>query len=539
MTRAMKSLGILIALLALAAPGVCAAPQQVTLLHVNDTHSHLPPWGTKDASLDGTLGGIAKAATIVGAQKAANPEAIFVHGGDLMNGDLFFNEYLSVPELRLLQGLGLDVIVPGNHEFQYGPEFLAGVLDFTWPAGEGAVPVVASNIDISGYPQLGAWMRPTVVKEAGGVKVGFFGLTTPFDALERPAPVVIGTDLAGAAAAAVTTLRAQGAQVIVGIAHVGLDLSRQIASSVPGIDVIVNGHDHVALLEPESVEGPDGGTTLIVSAGEYYRWVGRLTLSVDGDAVSLVDYELLSAGASAPALPQVEAVVATLQAGIVARYGEVYHQQLAVADRPILEDWDPRHNKRDTALGNLFTDAYRAAGNTEIAIEALGFLDEGMPAGPIVGADVFRSMAYGKPQADPATGGYIVRPFRLATFRLYGAELLRALEFALASGHDLFPQVSGMQLEFDSSRPPGSSRLVAGTVRVGDQPVSPSQLYTVTGNEGLVMFLSELGLTPHDVQPLDVSAFDAARSLVEARGVLGPVVTGRIRDVAAIPGKTK
>ena len=238
--------------------------------------------------------------------------------------------------------------------------------------------------------------------------------------------------------------------------------------------------------------------------------------------MSLVDYELLSAGASAPALPQVEAVVATLQAGIVARYGEVYHQQLAVADRPILEDWDPRHNKRDTALGNLFTDAYRAAGNTEIAIEALGFLDEGMPAGPIVGADVFRSMAYGKPQADPATGGYIVRPFRLATFRLYGAELLGALEFALASGHDLFPQVSGMQLEFDSSRPPGSSRLVAGTVRVGDQPVSPSQLYTVTGNEGLVMFLSELGLTPHDVQPLDVSAFDAARSLVEARGCSAP-----------------
>lgn len=537
MTRALKSLGILFVLFTLAAPGVCAAPQQVTLLHVNDTHSHLAAWGPKDADLDGTLGGVAKAAAIIGAQKTTNPNALFVHGGDLMNGDLFFNEYLGVPEFRLLQQVGLDVFVPGNHEFQYGPEFLAGVLDFTWPGGAGGVPIVATNIDVSGYPALGLWMTPTVVKDAGGVKVGFFGLTTPSDALARPAPVVIRADLADVAAGAVAKLRADGAQVIVGVAHVGLDVSRDIAAAVPGIDVIVNGHDHVALLEPESVERPDGGTTLIVSAGEYYRWVGRLTLSVEGDAVSLVDYELLSAGASAPAVPEVQAVVEALQAGIVERYGDVYHQQLAVADRAILENWDARHAKRDTALGDLFTDAYRDCGHTEIAIEALGFLDEGMPAGPIVGADVFRSMAYGIPQAAP-TGGYIVRPFRLATFSLYGGELLGALEYALASGRDLFPQVSGLRLEFDSTRAPGS-RLLVETVRVGDQPISPSRLYTITGNEGLVMFLAELGLTPHDVQWLDVSAFDAARALVQARGALGPVVTGRIRDVAAIPGKTK
>jgi 5'-nucleotidase len=401
------------------------------------------------------------------------------------------------------------------------------------------VPVLGTNIDITGYPALGLWMSSTVIKDAGGVKVGFFGLTTPFDALERPYPVVIRTDLAVVAAEAAAKLRFEGAQVVVCVAHTGLELSREIARTVPGIDVILNGHDHVALAKPEAVERPGGGTTIIVSAGEYYRWVARLRLSVNGDRVSVVDYDLLGADADAPALPEVQAVVDYLKAGIVARYGDVYHQQLARANKPISESWDPRHDKRDTALGNLFTDAYRDCTNTDIAIEATGFLDEGLPSGPIVGAEVFRSMSYGIPEPDPALGRYIVKPFRLATFRLTGAELMASLEIAVSSSVDLFPQVSGLSFTFDSSRPFGN-RVLVDSLRVGNRRWDPEQLYSVTANEGLVMFLPNLGITPRDVSVLAISAFDAARAaLAEQRGVLNPVVTGRIRDVASIPGQSR
>ena len=340
MKRALRPLVIVLALLAVAMPTAFAAAQQpVTLLYVSDTHSHLAAWGPKDANLDGTLGGLPKAAAIVAGEKRSNPDAIFVHGGDLMNGDLFFDEYLGVPEFTLLQQVGLDVFVPGNHEFQFGPEFLAGVLQATWPAG-GGVPVLGTNIDITGYPALGAWMSSTLIKDAGGVKVGFFGLTTPFDALERPAPVVIRTDLAVVAAAAAAELRSEGAQVVVCVAHTGLELSREIARTVPGIDVILNGHDHVALAQPEAVKRPGGGRTIIVSAGEYYRWVGRLRLSVNGDRVRVVDYDLLGTDAAAPALSEVQTVVDWLKADIVARYGDVYHQPLAWAHKPISKSWD-------------------------------------------------------------------------------------------------------------------------------------------------------------------------------------------------------
>ena len=91
-----------------------AAPTQITLLHVNDTHSHLAPFGPKNLQLSGTVGGLTKAASIIAAERAADPSALFVHGGDLMHGDFFFTEYLGVPELQLLQALGLDAMVLGT-----------------------------------------------------------------------------------------------------------------------------------------------------------------------------------------------------------------------------------------------------------------------------------------------------------------------------------------------------------------------------------------------------------------------------------------
>lgn len=528
----MKTLPMLVVVtLGLAVGTASAAPTQITLLHVNDTHSHLAAWGPKDANLDGTLGGLAKAAAVIAGEKARDPHALFVHGGDFMNGDPFFNEYLGVPELQLLESLGLDVLVPGNHEFQFGPDFYAGVLSATWPAG-GGVSIVGTNLDLAGYPALGTWISPTVVKDAGGVKVGFFGLTTPFDPLEQPAPVVIRSDLDAVAATAVAQLRAQGAEVVVCLAHLGMDLSRQLAASVPGIDVIVNAHDHVALAQPVQIARPQGGTTFIVSAGSYYRFVGRLRLSVDGAQVSLVDYALVGVDAATPRLPAVQAVVGSLEVGIVARYGDLYHEPLAWADAPIPAESDPRHAKRDTAIGDLFTDAYRRWTGTDLAIEASGFLDEGLPQGTIVGADLFRSMSYGLPQLDPAAGRYIVRPFRLATFRITGAQLLAGLEIALATPGGLFPQVSGVRFDYDSTRPAGQKILV-GTVHIGGHRLVPDKLYTATANEGLLLFLPALGVQIQDVTVLPDSAQAAVRELVELRGVLEPATSGRIRDVAA------
>ncbi|MGE5236813.1 MAG: metallophosphoesterase, partial [Acidobacteriota bacterium] len=121
MTLAMIPL-VLGLLLAAALPAT-AQPVQITLMHLSDTHSHLAAWGPKDANLDGTLGGLPKVAAIVAAERISDPNTLFVHAGDVMDGDFFFNEYLGVDEFLLLREIGLDAFVPGNHEWRFGPGF--------------------------------------------------------------------------------------------------------------------------------------------------------------------------------------------------------------------------------------------------------------------------------------------------------------------------------------------------------------------------------------------------------------------------------
>ncbi len=518
-----RSLVLLFLLLTLAA---FAAAQQITLLHVNDTHSHLDAWGPKDANMDGTLGGLAKASTVIMSEKVADPQALFVHAGDLIHGDPFFNQYLGVPELQMLQGLGITAMAVGNHEFQYGPAFLSAVLN----AAGTTFPLVSSNLDLTGYPVLGNWVVPTFLTQANGVKVGFFGITTPFDAIEQPSPVKIHQDIFGDAGTAVSQLRGAGAQVVVCLCHIGMDYSTAMAQAVPGIDVIVNAHDHVAISQPKMV-----GNTIIVSAGEYYRWVGKLRVKFDGTKVSLVDYSLLGVDANTPAVPEMKATVDYLKQGIVAQYGDIYHTQIATAPAPISKEFDPNHIKRDTALGNLVADAYRAWTGTDMSLEVAGFINESLPSGPIVGADVFRSMSYAMPVVQGTN--ITMQPFRLATFRMAGAELIKGLEIALTNP-DMYPQISGLRFEMDSRRALGS-QILLDTVHINGKKIVMDRLYTVTATEGLVYFLPKLGVTIQDVNILNDSAYGAIKALVSERAVLDPDASARIRDVAAIPGQNK
>ncbi len=535
MAQGLSMILVALGLCLVAGPPAAAQPVQITLLHINDTHSHVAAWGPKDANLDGTLGGLPKVAAIVAMERLSDPDAIFVHAGDLIDGDFFFNEYLGVAELKLLKSIGLDALVLGNHEFRFGPDFLVEVLQAAWP--DGGVPILGTNIDPMGHP-LGDWITSTLILEIHGMKVGIFGLTTHKGALANPAPVVINkiTNYP-LAQAAVNALRGVGAQVVVCLSHAGLDIMRPLAAAVSGIDVVVNAHDHALLAQPELIDRLGGGTTFVVSAGEHYGWVGRLRLSVEGGQVSLVDYALLGADADTPPLPAAQAEVDTLKAGIVARYGDVYHQPLAWADQEITLNWDPSKAKRDTPLGNLFTDAYRAWSGTDIALEPFAYMGDGLPKGTIVGADVFRAMSYG--DLEVVDGQPIAVPWRLVTFRTTGAALIGLLETLVGLGGDYFPQVSGLRFDYDSSAPFGQ-KILFGTMHVGGHKLLADRFYSISVTAGIYAALKYvLGLPMQDVQKLPDLAFEAVCRFVFLRGVLGPAASGRIRDIAAIPGKAK
>ncbi len=283
--------------------------QTITVLHVNDTHSHLASIGPKDANLDGTLGGLPRAAAVIKNAQSENGNTLLVHAGDLFVGDFFFNKYFGVPELQILRGLGLEAMTVGNHEFDLGPRTLA------MSAGAAGLPAgffLSANADTAGClgqpcQPLQQLIQPSRIVEVDGVRIGIFGMTTPDDPTMMPSPVkilgggnpsvVVSTALATAGA-----LRSAGAQVVIFLSHLGLAYDKAIAGSqpVPLIDFIVAGHDHEVLTAPIGVKG-----TRIVSAGEFYGYVGQLRFTWDG-AVHFDDYTLLPVGPDVVPDPEVQ-----------------------------------------------------------------------------------------------------------------------------------------------------------------------------------------------------------------------------------------
>jgi 5'-nucleotidase len=509
-------------------------PTTITILHVNDTHSHLDAIGPKDRNLDGTLGGLAKAATVIATLKATEANALFVHAGDLFNGDAYFAAHigpggspaLSVPEMQLLAQLGLDVMTLGNHEFGLGTDALAAALFAAFQAG--GPSVLTANVDI-GAAGLTGLVQPSVVKEIGGVRVGFFGMTA-IDFLSQGAPF-LARDLNGTLQIAedqAAALRANGAGVVVFLSHLGFELDQLVAASVPGIDVVIGGHDHLLLSQPVLVPGPSGKSVPVVQAGEFYKWVGKLTLSVENGQVSLAGYQLLPVDAGVPRLPPVEGAVRQLQAGIDQLYGEdLWHTPIALALVDVAKDAPKGSPLRDSPIGDLVTDALRARGQTDVALTVNGFLTEGLTRGRLVRDDAFRIVGDG---IDPFGGGL---GFPLFEIRLDGLNLLAALETTLAVGGDFFVQVSGMTYVFDSRRPVGS-RLVRAFVR--GKAVNPARIYSATVNLGVVNGLAQfpnvhLAAEP---RPLGISEYAAVRDWMARLKLVLYFSHGRAIDLGEI-----
>jgi 5'-nucleotidase len=509
-----------------AAPGEARAAA-LTLLHVNDTHSHLEAMGPRDAALDGTVGGLAKAATVIAALRASEPNPLFVHAGDLFQGDLYFNATLGATELQLLSRLGLDAMAVGNHEFYLGSAFLDLALSRALP---GARPVLLSaNLDVKGIAALRKWVKKNALREVGGVRVGLFGMTTPFDPIADASPGAIRgadvTSLLAVAAAQVAELRAQGAQVVVCLSHLGLALDQLVAASVPGIDVVVGGHDHLVLPQPVAVAG-----AVVVQAGDRYRFVGKLRLEVEpGRAPRVTGYELVPVDAAVPRAPQVSAVVEPLEAGISDALGfDAFHLPLAFSPEGVSREIDLSGPVRDTGLGDLITDAERAAAGTQLAFTANGLVQEGIAPGPVVGDDLFRPVGLG---FNPDT----VFGFRLVRLDIGALELVRALETTLeaaAQNPDFFLQVSGMRFAYDPGRPAGE-RVDLASLRIGDAPLDPAATYSCAVNEAVVQLLPRLGITVSNVGAPGALEFQALLGYVLARGpVLDYPADGRILAVA-------
>ena len=293
---------------------VCAVPvaasdgEEITVLFTHDLHSHLLPSANETG--EGEYGGYARLMTLINQEKAKDPDAILVDGGDFSMGSLFQTAYpTSAIELRMMGAMGFDVTTFGNHEYDYLRSGLKSMLGAAVASGDKLPALVCANYlppkeGEDGYDaELWAAYNDYGVKdytiiERGGVYYAVFGIfgydaddCAPNSGMVFEDPVTVAKETVSAAVAECEDK--YGAHpVVVCLSHSGTSDGKgedyTLAESVDGSDVIISGHTHTTLDEPISVNG-----TLIVSAAEYGRNLGVVKLTKSGNEVTLSSYELI------------------------------------------------------------------------------------------------------------------------------------------------------------------------------------------------------------------------------------------------------
>ena len=505
----------------------------ITILHVNDSHSTLEAIGPRDANLKGTLGGISRVATLVGMTKMSEPNVLFLHAGDISIGDVFFNRNFHVPELQILDALGVDAMTLGNHEFDLGPLALLGSLQYAFPTTTDAFPILTANVDFSDPTISGLedYVDAYTVREFGDLKVGIFGLTTPStNLLSNPYPAVVSEDIVTIAATMVATLRTvENCDIVILLSHLGVNLDQLIVSYVPGINVIVGGHDHYKYDVPITMIDPMGGTTWIVQARSNYMYAGKMKLVVDGTNVQLLDYQLIPIDTNIPQDPTVQGIVDYLITDIENFYSiPFYTQPMGYASSFFEEETKDllTLGVHDTPLGNLVADAFRFKTSTNVALQAGGSIALPLWEGTFTPGDLFRVNGYGFNLVN--TLG-----FQLATFNLTGMDILTGLTFGLSEiemNDEFLIQVSGMEYTYDGTKP-AEERLVS--VNINGMPINPAATYSVTTNEMVLGILAYIGITPSNVTILNgVTEFQALSEYVMSQNnFIQPKTLGRVLNV--------
>ena len=467
-----RFLSVILAILTLLSlcilPGTAeaTAEDEITILFTHDLHSHLLPAANETGG--GEYGGYARLMTAIKEQKAIDPDAILVDGGDFAMGSLFQTAYpTSAIELRMMGAMGYDATTFGNHEYDYLQSGLIGMLNAAADSGDPVPTIVNSNYWPPSEGQEGysdaMWdalanygVKKYTILERGGVYYALFGIFG-FDAdacapnsgmiMEDP----IETAKAAVAAAVADCQSLYGADpVVICLSHSGTSGGKgedyELAEAVDGIDVIISGHTHTTLREPIRVNG-----TLIVSAAEYGRNLGVLKLTADG---SFKSYELIPIDETVEEDPAIAALVESYKTAVetdyLSKYGFTFDQVLV--NNPYTFDTVKQvyATQHESTLCNIFSDAYKRAveqatgKQVDVAITAAGVIRGSLPVGNVTVSDVFNAASLGVGTEGELIGIYLT-----------GKDLKNAIELdasvqPLMSSAQLF--MSGAVYSFNQNR---------------------------------------------------------------------------------------
>lgn len=443
--------------------------KDLTVLFTHDLHSHLLP--AANESGEGEYGGYARLMTAIKAQKAKDPNAILVDGGDFSMGSLFQTAYpTSAIELRMMGMMGFDATTFGNHEYDYLQSGLKGMLNAAVASGDPLPKLVCANYlpPVEGQEGYDAelWkayndygVKDYVIIERGGVHYVLFGIfgfdaddCAPNSGMILEDPIAVAKETVSAAVSECE--QKYGVHpVVICLSHSGTSGGKgedyELAKAVDGIDVIISGHTHTTLREPITVNG-----TAIVSADEYGKNLGVVKLKFDGQSATVSGYELIPINETVEDDAEIAALVEEYKGAVeedyLSKYGFTFDQVLVNNPYAFETDDEVSSYQHESPLCNIYSDAYKwavekATGKkVDVAITAAGVVRGSLPVGNVTVSDTFNAASLGVGTEGELIGIYLT-----------GKDLKNAIELdasvqPIMSTAQLF--MSGVEYSFNKYR---------------------------------------------------------------------------------------
>ncbi|MBZ9680469.1 MULTISPECIES: 5'-nucleotidase C-terminal domain-containing protein [unclassified Mesorhizobium] len=518
--------------------GATFADYTLNILHINDWHSRIEgnnkyesTCSAEEETKGECIGGAGRLITAIAQErkKLEGQNVLLLSAGDNFQGSLFYTTYKGKVEGEFLNDMKFDAMALGNHEFDDGEAALAPFLDMI------KFPVLGANVKANAQSKLGDRVKPSVVVEVGGQKIGIIGaVTNDTPELASPGPNIKIEDDVKSITAEVEKLKGEGVNKIIAVTHIGYNRERDVIAKIPGIDIVVGGHSHTLLSNtdpkaagpyPTMVDNPGGYKVPVVQAASYSKYLGEFKVVFDDNGVVK----------SASGDPIYLDKSITPDPAVLVRIKELGAPIEALKNKEVAETTDVIDGSREScrakecAMGNLVSDAIldRVKGQgVEIVISNGGGLRASIDKGTVTMGEVLT-----------------VLPFQntLATFQISGKDLVAGLEGGLSQiedGAGRFPQVAGLKYSFDRSVAPNAGRVKSVEVMENGAwtPINPTKDYLVAtnnyvrqGGDGYKVF-AEKAKNAYDYGP---GLEQVVADYLGAHRPYTPKLDGRITEIAA------
>ncbi|WP_298141057.1 bifunctional UDP-sugar hydrolase/5'-nucleotidase [Flavobacterium sp.] len=269
--------------------------KHITILHTNDVHSYIDPFPA-DHPRNANMGGVSRRAALIETIRKENPNTLLLDAGDIFQGTPYFNYYGGELEFKLMSMMKYDVATLGNHDFDNGVDGFYAQLPHA------KFDFVSSNYDFKNTV-LNGHVKPYVIKNINGIKIGIFGLGVELDGLVDKKnyketvynnPVEIANDITK------KLKKDEKCDMIICLSHLGFKYKDEpekisdliLAKKTKDIDLIIGGHTHTFLDKPVIEKNLDEKDVIINQVGCYGLNLGRIDFYLTNDK------QLLSQGKS-------------------------------------------------------------------------------------------------------------------------------------------------------------------------------------------------------------------------------------------------